>query len=220
MDAILPLCATELLARPDIRPTLFPYAVLDAIDGFRAKMEMIDRALKSALGDLDDEAHGILSDWDKAAETTKRLHNRCRNCLAHYCRNVMFCNRNVVARSIQAGCNPTESQPVGDKFTRRLASWTSSLNHKTICRRLAFALCKDTISICREKLPSTKSVIRQSTNRSRRECDSRRQLSLHAACASNSSAGVSFISAFASSIVPPSHCSTSPHSTATTDRLS
>lgn len=41
-----------------------PYAVLEAIDGFRAKILMIDSALKSALGDLDDEARGILRDWD------------------------------------------------------------------------------------------------------------------------------------------------------------
>lgn len=60
-----------------------PYAVLDAIDGFRAKILMIDSALKSALGDLDDEARGILRDWDKAAKKVKDLHKN-RNCLAHW----------------------------------------------------------------------------------------------------------------------------------------
>ena len=60
-----------------------PYAVLDAIDGFRAKKFMIDSALKSALGDLDDEARGIRSDWDRQAEKIKDLHKN-RNCLAHW----------------------------------------------------------------------------------------------------------------------------------------
>lgn len=61
-----------------------PYAVLDAIDGFRAKILMIDSAIKSALGDLDDEARGILRDWDKQASKVKSLHARCRNRLAHW----------------------------------------------------------------------------------------------------------------------------------------
>ena len=61
-----------------------PYAVLDAIDGFRLKILMIDSALKSALGDLDDEARGILRDWAKVAEKVQSLHNTCRNRLAHW----------------------------------------------------------------------------------------------------------------------------------------
>lgn len=61
-----------------------PYAVLDAIDGFSAKIRMIDRASESALGELDDEAHGILSDWAKAKKKIVSLHNDCRNCLAHW----------------------------------------------------------------------------------------------------------------------------------------
>lgn len=61
-----------------------PYAVLDAIDGFRAKILMIDSALESALGDLDEEAHDILNDWAKTAEKVQSLHNKCRNCLAHW----------------------------------------------------------------------------------------------------------------------------------------
>lgn len=60
-----------------------PYAVLDAIDGFRAKMLMIGSALKSALEELDEEARGILRDWDKAASKVKGLHKN-RNCLAHW----------------------------------------------------------------------------------------------------------------------------------------
>lgn len=60
-----------------------PYAVLDAIDGFRPKMFMIESALKSALEELDDEAHGILSDWGKAAEKVRTLHKN-RNRLAHW----------------------------------------------------------------------------------------------------------------------------------------
>lgn len=60
-----------------------PYAVLDAIDGFRAKIFMVDSALKSALGDLDDEAGCILRDWEKQAEKIKSLHTR-RNRLAHW----------------------------------------------------------------------------------------------------------------------------------------
>lgn len=61
-----------------------PYAVLDAIDGFSAKIRMIDRALISALGELDDQTHGILNDWTKAKEKTVSLHNNCRNRLAHW----------------------------------------------------------------------------------------------------------------------------------------
>ncbi len=61
-----------------------PYAVLDAIDGFSAKIRMIDRALESALGELDDDARGILSDWGKANKNIVSLHNNCRNCLAHW----------------------------------------------------------------------------------------------------------------------------------------
>lgn len=60
-----------------------PYAVLDAIEGFSAKIKMIDRALNSAIGQLDVEAQDILSDWGKASEKIRSLH-RNRNCLAHW----------------------------------------------------------------------------------------------------------------------------------------
>src|SRR5438045_2371002 len=38
-------------------------AVLDSIDGFRAKLLMIDAGLGAALGDLDEEATAILNEW-------------------------------------------------------------------------------------------------------------------------------------------------------------
>lgn len=60
-----------------------PYAVLDAIEGFRAKIIMTNSALKSALGELDDEARDILRDWADAADKIKKLHKN-RNCLAHW----------------------------------------------------------------------------------------------------------------------------------------
>lgn len=61
-----------------------PYAALDAVDGFSSKMRMVDRALKSALRDLDEDALGILHDWDKAKDKVASLHNNCRNSLAHW----------------------------------------------------------------------------------------------------------------------------------------
>lgn len=61
-----------------------PYAVLDAIDGFSAKIRMIDRALNSVLEELDEGARDILSDWNKAKDKIGLLHNKCRNCLAHW----------------------------------------------------------------------------------------------------------------------------------------
>jgi hypothetical protein len=61
-----------------------PYAVLDTIDGFRLKISMIDSALISVLGDLDEEARSIISDWAKVAEKVKSQHNTCRNRLAHW----------------------------------------------------------------------------------------------------------------------------------------
>ncbi len=61
-----------------------PYRVLNSVDGFSAKMRMIDSALKSALGELDEEAISILNDWDAAEKKVRKLHNDCRNRLAHW----------------------------------------------------------------------------------------------------------------------------------------
>lgn len=61
-----------------------PYVVLDAIDGFSGKIRMIDRALKSALEEMDDEARAILSDWGHMNGKITDLHNKCRNRLAHW----------------------------------------------------------------------------------------------------------------------------------------
>lgn len=61
-----------------------PVAVLDAIDGFRSKILMIDKALTSALGDLDDTATSILNDWAKEKEKVQRLHTGSRSRLAHW----------------------------------------------------------------------------------------------------------------------------------------
>lgn len=60
-----------------------PYAVLDAIEGFRAKIKMIDSALNSTLGELDDKAREILKDWKDATDKINKLHKN-RNCLAHW----------------------------------------------------------------------------------------------------------------------------------------
>lgn len=61
-----------------------PAAVLDAIDGFRAKILMIDKALTSALSDLDEEAVAILNDWARESRKVTTLHNNSRSRLAHW----------------------------------------------------------------------------------------------------------------------------------------
>lgn len=60
-----------------------PTAVLDSVDGFRAKMEMINAAINSALDGLDEAATGILNDWAKAQTRVNSLH-RSRSRLAHW----------------------------------------------------------------------------------------------------------------------------------------
>lgn len=59
------------------------HAVLDAIDGFRGKLCMIDAALQVALEGLDEDAASILRDWVGLRKKVNALH-RNRNALAHW----------------------------------------------------------------------------------------------------------------------------------------
>lgn len=60
-----------------------PGAVLDAIDGFRGRLLMIDAAIEAALGALDTEATAILNDWAIERKKINILHGN-RNALAHW----------------------------------------------------------------------------------------------------------------------------------------
>lgn len=60
-----------------------PFAVLDAVDGFRAKLLMIDAALSTALNGLDSEAQSILNEWAKERKKVTSLHGN-RSSLAHW----------------------------------------------------------------------------------------------------------------------------------------
>lgn len=63
--------------------TTVPSAVLDSIDGFYAKILMIDAALTASLTNLDEAAAAIQSDW-RAERTRVRALHRNRNRLAHW----------------------------------------------------------------------------------------------------------------------------------------
>jgi hypothetical protein len=60
-----------------------PGAVLDAVDGWRAKLQMIAAALQSALGNTDEDGQAILNDWATEQETINSLHS-LRNKIAHW----------------------------------------------------------------------------------------------------------------------------------------
>ena len=60
-----------------------PGAVLDAIDGFRGKLLMIDAAMEAALDGIDAEGVAILNDWSVERKKINALHGN-RNALAHW----------------------------------------------------------------------------------------------------------------------------------------
>ncbi|MBM3562524.1 MAG: hypothetical protein FJX48_05060 [Alphaproteobacteria bacterium] len=60
-----------------------PNAVLDSIEGFRGKLNMIDAAMLAALKGLDDEAIALLRDWAVLKGKVNDLHWN-RNALAHW----------------------------------------------------------------------------------------------------------------------------------------
>lgn len=60
-----------------------PNAVLDSIEGFRGKLNMIDAAMLAALTGLDDQAVVLLRDWAVLRDKVNGLHWN-RNALAHW----------------------------------------------------------------------------------------------------------------------------------------
>jgi hypothetical protein len=58
-------------------------AVLDSVDGWRAKLQMVSAALQAALANLDDEARNILNTWAIEQVTINALHGN-RSKLAHW----------------------------------------------------------------------------------------------------------------------------------------
>jgi hypothetical protein len=58
-------------------------AILDAVDGWRLKLEVITAALNAALVGLDDEATDILNSWAVEKVDINNLH-KCRSKLAHW----------------------------------------------------------------------------------------------------------------------------------------
>lgn len=154
-----------------------PSAVLDAVEGFRAKMRMISAALSDALssdGEMSAEGSEIMSLWGKLADRTDRL-SKCRNKLAHWtvASNIGIADKprvGLIPPSYTQAYHAYDSGKIGAATESDISGWKDSFHDLSLKlselaerlaghRELQYKLLRQTASQCLVCLPQDPTLL-------------------------------------------------------------